>query len=505
MLNTASKILSKLKTKLHQDDFAFVLTQTANYPNDIRLKLLAKYDKTLDEKGSREANLALGRPTRQYPPTADLDDDQLLDIAKDKVSGARLFTQGQFDAGTYLRSIDVPLQLRRLRKKHRREREVEMLNFGMVHKGKNKYASSRALRDMAQQDYRCENIMKKRFLVCDDKKISMDKVAKEAAEKHTYEVRGRLMAMADIMKINKWQAAFGVVTLRPTAHPSSPKWDETMPDEAHAWVNLQWSRIRAQLAAEGIKIGRDIMILRTAEAHQDACPHYNFVVISSGEILARFKTLLFEKYLHNPEAEPCEASLKNRITWNTEKGDDACRRIVSYASKYALKTYLPADKHKSKTHRDEYERSRAWRQTWSIRAFTLAGFAPSGLWKECRSKHYAKSNVPLVIHAKNTDFVAFHFEYQKLIAEGKIKPIHAQAMNKYGEEIKEIVGHMWNDKLIAERESYAEIIKENPNLQLYKLNQGGDAAGLTSPDAEFEAMLQALASQKEAEPIPIPF
>lgn len=413
---------------------------------------------------------------------ADCDDHGLEGLAKEQVALKKLNPEST------ARECDLSLTLRRLRSKSRKRREAEMLLFRQVHL----YSSWRAERDSKQQAIRAESILSKRLLKTEKGTIPLNEIAENSRVLHTWETLHRLSSLAEIMTNNNWQASFTVQTLPSRFHPKSKKWDGTMPDEAHAWSNQKWSNVRATLSQRGYEEGLDFMVIRTVEPHKDGCPHYNLVAIGSIKFLKDFNKILHEKYLYAGNADGREdGAKKRRLKVKFAKGKKACRKIVSYAAKYALKTYLPEEMHKTKKHAKAHARALAWRQTWNIRAFSLIGFAPVSLWRECRSKHYGKADIDLVRYATETNWVSFQKEFFN-IGKKNIKPIHEMRQNRFLEDVQACVGHFIKDtnKIIAERISKA-IIVAKPNDK----KQGVITVIESKPRGESKSKTQAIFDQ----------
>jgi len=428
------------------------------YPNNIQSTILAKFKRIADPAGDdgflftndiKKANDYI----ESLPHSVhDIPDWELQDIAKRTVDVRKCCKDKSIFTP---RQIDYPYVLRRLRRQHRRQREQEMLMFNQVHL----YASWRAERDSRQQADRATEILSKRFLETKHGFIPMNEIAQTGAEHRTWETLHKLSALAEIMTENNWQASFSVVTLPSRLHTKSKKWNGSMPDESHAWANSKWRNVRATLSQKGYEEGVDWMAVRTTEAHKDGAPHYNYVTIGDINFLNDFNTILEEKFLLAADADGNEdGAAERRIKSDIESGAIACKKIISYATKYSLKTYLPENLHRTTEHAKEHVRSVAWRQTWGIRAFSFCGFAPVTLWRECRAKHYSKADIDLVRYAVETNWVEFQKEFIS-IGRKNIKPVHTMVFNKYMEETKKCIGHFIKGTtvVIAERINRAVI------------------------------------------------
>jgi len=469
-----------LPSSIEQNDTAntrYIRRKIAGFPTHIQKNLCYQYDKIHAEKSLKNANLSLlNLPT----PAADPSPENFELIAQAKMNKALEKLNENAPDSDWLRAADINIHRRKLRKEFRKNREIEEITFNGVNKKTSPYSSRRSYRDMKTAEQIAKNFLKTRGMLSTDCKkiVTLDTIAEISAQNHSYEKRGQIIAMAEIMEKNDWIASFAVITLPPRMHPNAKKWDGTTPDQAHEWANTKWQQIRA-IMSKKYDEGMDWMCLRTVEPHMDACPHYNLVTIGKTELIDEMNTLLHQKYLYENDCDNDTASEKKRITYNTETSRTACRKIASYASKYALKTYMPAEKHKTEKHANEYESCKTWRQNWSIRAFSFVGFAPSGIWRECRSYRYNKSaELPLINHAIKTEFTKFHFEYFDMKQKNKIEPIKTMVKNRYTETISKIIGHSFNEIIITiidptKKSNIIELrtVEIKPRLQLEKLNQ----------------------------------
>ena len=454
--------------------------KVSRFPVGIQRSLARKFDAIASPDGKgfpyvRDVRKADAFIESLPDAASDYTDDGLRGLVSHIISTRRL-CWGSEELYTN-RERDFAYVLRQERRRYRRDRETEMIRFGVV----NKYSSWRAERDSKQQDVRCFNIMKKRFVVAsDDRLIPLNDIIKKSREFHTWETLHRLSALAPLMTQNGWQAAFFVQTLPSRFHSKTTvkngdkkflvpnkKWDGTMPDDAHAWANNKHQNLRATLSQLGYEEGIDFMAVRTVEPHKDGTPHYNYVVIGDINFLDEFNRILHDKFRWSDDADGNESGAHRRIKVTFAHGEEACRKIVSYAAKYALKTYLPEDMHKTKEHKESHSRCKAWRQTWGIRAFSFMGYAPVTLWRECRSSRHAGADIDIVRYAQETNWVEFQNEFIN-IGKKNIKPIHEMRINKYNEKVKECIGHFIKETniIIAERISRAQIVKVTSNITL---------------------------------------
>ena len=476
-------------------DRKFVIKCIRDYPDDIKKSLSLRYTKTFNDLSYKHANLELLKTTSSLKAKNDFDDKTLRDLADWKAELAWK------DSGTK-REKDPSFHMRRLRVSSRREQEAEMLTFRMVNKNTGQiYCSNRNVRNKKQADARNANYLKSRGVKAKNQAFkSLYEIASEGKMHRTFETRLKSMTMADIAVLKKWAVSFTVVTLPSRMHPSSPKWDTSntgyieclnggggmMPDESHGWHNRKWQRVRAHMSKMHWEEGTDYMVMRTAEPHKDACPHYNYIIIGEAHAVRQCNRLLIKHCLKAKDADPKERNAKKKrvvIKYYDQADDMVVRKIVSYASKYALKTYLPDGEHRTEAHQIAAERAAAWRTTWGIKAYTFLGFPPAGLYRECRNRNYLKGNHKLIDAAVGGKWLDYHLAWIEVKAD--LKAIVVNILNKYDEAVPRTVGHWIDDKektFLTQKNKDTEIFNIKDELQLEQLNQGDAKASLITPD-----------------------
>jgi hypothetical protein len=124
-----------------------------------------------------------------------------------------------------------------------------------------------------------------------------------------------------------WLSAVATALARMHPNPRFGKntWDGTLPHEVIAWFSERWALFRSRLAKKDIPIAG----LWTREAHQDGCPHSNYLLAYPPEHEEKIIEILYELFGHS------ETALKITIGGKT-KGETPAT-FASYAYKYFVK------------------------------------------------------------------------------------------------------------------------------------------------------------------------
>ena len=288
---------------------------------------------------------------------------------------------------------------RALRKMVARKCERGYLAMGMVCKTNSQpYASNKAVLRRVDQNARNRDALENIVFENDEgyRRTLAELAAASVSNKAIR--RGELMtrirgceAMADELG---HVGLFGTLTAASRFHSTlrtgarNPKYDGSTPRDAQDWHCKNWSRARAKLAREGIRLYG----FRVAEPHHDGCTHWHMLIWSDGN-LDRLQEVLREYWLQDDGDE--KGAQKYRVQFKVmERGGAA-----SYIAKYISKNI---DDHGIESHLDDYAegeigpdligdleikpslRVEAWASTWGIRQFQPLGQPPVTVWRELR-------------------------------------------------------------------------------------------------------------------------
>ncbi|MGX9776725.1 replication endonuclease [Janthinobacterium aestuarii] len=178
----------------------------------------------------------------------------------------------------------------------------------------------------------------------------------------------------------------------------NPKYDNSTPREANAYLGKMTALCRSALARRGI----GLYGFRIAEPHHDGCPHWHLLLFVRPT--AKYKTA------HLQDVAGRAIRIMKRYAWRMDRGEPGAftRRLdvkridwaigsaAGYIIKYVAKNIDGVAEHKTKegyvitpdTEGDieltPSARVEAWAARWGIRQFQQWGGAPVTVWRELR-------------------------------------------------------------------------------------------------------------------------
>lgn len=157
------------------------------------------------------------------------------------------------------------------------------------------------------------------------------------------------------------------------------RYDNTTPREAQHYLSKLWTRVRAQLARDGIQVYG----FRVVEPHHDGTPHWHLLLFVQPAQADQLTSVMRHYALQVDGDEP--GATKHRF--KTEKIDPKKGSATGYIAKYIAKGLdgygLDVDLYDHDA-KDSAKRIAAWAKTWGIRQFQQIGGPPVGLWRELR-------------------------------------------------------------------------------------------------------------------------
>ncbi|PJC95970.1 replication protein [Janthinobacterium sp. BJB1] len=316
----------------------------------------------------------------------------------------------EFDeaADTIARLVDARWWRRQLRKRVGRAFEAGNIRLGYVNYHGEPYASTEAVLARLAQNRR--NAAALAATLVQNENGQQFSIA-ELAEKTTANKairRGELM-----LRINgfeqiarecgdqgifiTWTCPSRFHAMQHSGKPN-PKYDNSTPREANAYLGKMTALCRSALARRGI----GLYGFRIAEPHHDGCPHWHLLLFVRPT--AKYKTA------HLQDVAGRAIRIMKRYAWRVDRGEPGAfqRRLdvkridwakgsaAGYIAKYVAKNIDGVADHKTKegyivtadTEGDieltPSARVEAWAARWGIRQFQQWGGAPVTVWRELR-------------------------------------------------------------------------------------------------------------------------
>lgn len=297
--------------------------------------------------------------------------------------------------GIIARLTDDQWWRRALRKVHGRTVETEAIRLGLVHNRAGKYVSDETLKQYSEQRRRNQNTLKGMMVVNElGDEFNLEEIVEKSLsnpKNRRSELMVRIAGFDAIAQACGDVGEFYTVTCPSRMHPrqfisgdSNPKFDnQTFAREAQAYLRKVWSRIRAKLQREGIKIYG----FRVAEPHHDATPHWHLLLFVAPEQRDRLREIISHYALQDTPNE--EGASEYRFKY--ESIDPSKGSAVRYIAKYISKN-IDGHGMQDEDRTDPKQNSmrvNAWASTWGIRQFQQIGGPPVGIWRELRRVPHA--------------------------------------------------------------------------------------------------------------------
>lgn len=313
-------------------------------------------------------------------------------------------------AGIVSRFTDPTTWRRILRRIHATLLEGSAIGLGLVHAGRRGgcYVSAESLKRRRGQRARNAAAMASTVAVNDQGQAeTLANIASRGVangEVRRAELMTRISGFELIANDLGHRATFVTLTCPSRMHKwrrgkaldtPNPAYDGTLPNEAQAYLALQWQRFRA--AAQ--RAGLGLYGFRIAEPHHDGCPHWHMLLWHkpmtdpvgkkkrTGDASIALGLLLGRYFLANESPDEPGA---DRYRIKVEAIDPSKGSAVAYVAKYVAKNidgmHVGRDLYGAPA-MEASERVEAWASTWRIRQFQQIGGAPVGVWRELRRVH----------------------------------------------------------------------------------------------------------------------
>lgn len=342
--------------------------------------------------------------------------------------------------------------------KRRRDFQAEHLAIavGQVQAKASTYASRTCISEFLAQKKRNQKYLEKMMIENEDtgEQIPLDlQVYKSISNPaiRRAELMNRMRGFENIADEFGYSGAFITITAPSKYHSAHSKggfvdnWQGNTPRDTQAYLCGVWSRIRAKLNRNGIKV----FGFRVAEPHHDGTPHWHILVFMRPEdVQTAFRIMWI--YSMDEDVQEKGAAL-NRFKFemiDKEKGS-ATGYIAKYISKnidgYALDGEI--DDESGKPLKDVAKAVTAWASRWKIRQFQQIGGAPVSVWRELRRLKEKRTGNKIIddvlTPADDGDWAEYITKQGGPMVSRKdlaVRLSYEEKMNQYEEPVKKING-----------------------------------------------------------------
>ncbi|WP_336996569.1 replication endonuclease [Leclercia sp. UBA7405] len=302
----------------------------------------------------------------------------------------------------------------RLRRVASAWREHLQIAVGNVSKKKHAYASKSCVTDWREQRRRTREFLKGLELEDEEgNRISLiekydGSVANPAIRR--CELMNRIRGFEDICNELGYVGEFYTITAPSKFHATTKagyrntKWKGANPSETQNYLTNIWSRIRAKLHREEIRI----FGIRVAEPHHDGTPHWHMLMFMLPEDVERVR-LIIRDYAWQEDGHELKSDKAKKARFHAEAIDPDKGSATGYVAKYISKNidgYAlddEIDDESGERLKDSAPAVSAWAARWHIRQFQFIGGAPVTIYRELR-----KMADPEAARALSVEFAEVH-------------------------------------------------------------------------------------------------
>lgn len=362
--------------------------------------------------------------------------------------------------GALKRMQDKYWWLRKLRKIVNRTLEYINIDLNQVNSKKGKYCSNLIVKRRTAHKEKQQAWMESTLLVNDYQQVYSLKdiyernVSNPVNRRH--ELMTRIAGFEKLAKECKHDAVFITLTCPSKFHNSyalsgqrNPNWNGASPYEGQQYLNLVWSRIRAELDRQQIRQYG----FRISEPQHDGTPHWHLLLFIEPEHNESLKAVIRRYALQQDGDEKGAEQYRVDIRDIDSNKGSATGYIAKYVSKNINGQGLESDIDGGNAI-NAAQRVEAWASCWGIRQFQQIGAGSVTVWREMRrlKAFLIKDDKLSQIHqaadsgnwAKFVTLMGGVFCKRK---EQPVRPLYAESFNKETGQIKQ----SWFDGLITKK------------------------------------------------------
>jgi hypothetical protein len=230
--------------------------------------------------------------------------------------------------------------------------------------------------------------------------LSLQMVSTSNPEIRRNELMARLHGLESYAKSHKLAADFYTLTAPSCMHRYTSvkqkndsyssflnqNFDGSTPKQTQAYLNKQWSKIRAELDRRKISL----LGVRVAEPHHDGTPHWHMLFFFHKSQRSEIRQVIRHYALeHSPNEKGAQKHrfTAKKIKWKSKDGKP--QSAVGYVAKYISKNLSVTEttatlNNDGKPVHTTVDRVEAWASTWGIRQFQQIGGERITIWRELR-------------------------------------------------------------------------------------------------------------------------
>ena len=285
--------------------------------------------------------------------------------------------------------------LTRLRRVAHEWGEHLQIALGNVSKIKRPYASKRCITDWREQKRRTLEFIKGMELEDEDgNRINLvDKYFASVANPaiRRTELMVRIRGFENICNELGYVGEFYTITAPAKYHATTKagyrnhKWNGVSPVDTQAYLTGLWSRIRAKLHRDDVRI----FGIRVAEPHHDATPHWHLLMFMRPEDVDHVRHVI-STYAQKEDFNELTSDKAKKARFHVEPIDPEKGSATGYIAKYISKNidgYAldgEIDDESGVPLKESARAVSAWAARWHIRQFQFIGGAPVTVYRELR-------------------------------------------------------------------------------------------------------------------------